>query len=111
MHNGKKRNQNKMELNRYMEEKAIVETEYKPDSLFCLFHNIVIFCNLSWTSAWCKRHPSFFFKNGYILWKRIQENLLFNCQSCIALNLIPLVYKTALCDLFFLNPASCFFSL
>ncbi len=43
MHNGKKRNQNNMELNRYMEEKAIVGTEYKPVSSFFNFFTILSF--------------------------------------------------------------------
>ena len=37
MHNGKKRNQNKVELNRFMEEKAIVGTKYKPASSYLFF--------------------------------------------------------------------------
>ena len=67
MHNGKKRNQNKMELNRYMEEKAIVETEYKPDSLS------VFFTILSFSVTYLEPQPDanvtllFFSKNGYIL--------------------------------------------
>ena len=37
MHNGKKMNQNKMELNRCMKKKTIVGTKYKPVSLYLVF--------------------------------------------------------------------------